>query len=49
MDALVKRGMRVAVLDDLSSGKLENISCHLNGGGVRFVEGDVRNPGAVND
>ncbi|MEM3041650.1 MAG: SDR family NAD(P)-dependent oxidoreductase [Nitrososphaerota archaeon] len=42
VDALVKRGMRVAVLDDLSSGRLENISGHLKGGGVRFVEGDVR-------
>ncbi|HID88246.1 MAG TPA: NAD-dependent epimerase/dehydratase family protein, partial [Anaerolineae bacterium] len=31
-DALVKRGARVRIVDDLSSGKLENIREHLANG-----------------
>ena len=38
-DALVERGDEVTVLDDMSSGKIENIS-HL-GERVRLVKGDV--------
>jgi len=36
--ALLERGMRVAVIDDLSMGRTENLAK-----GVEFVEGDVRN------
>lgn len=42
VDRLVSEGCRVVVLDDLSSGTLENIRGHLNGRNVRFIEGDVR-------
>jgi UDP-glucose 4-epimerase len=43
VDRLVERGYGVRVIDNLSTGKLENIKGHLDGGGVDFVEGDVRN------
>lgn len=42
VDALVPRGARVRVADNLSSGKLSNISHHLEKDRVEFVEGDVR-------
>lgn len=41
-DALLARGDRVRVLDDLSSGKMENLAP-----GVRFVRGSVSDPAAV--
>jgi UDP-glucose 4-epimerase len=43
VDRLVKRGYGVRVIDSLSSGRLENIKGHLDGGRVDFVEGDIRN------
>jgi nucleoside-diphosphate-sugar epimerase len=43
VDRLVERGYSVRVIDNLSTGKLENIKGHLDGGGVDFVEGDIRN------
>jgi UDP-glucose 4-epimerase len=39
VDALLARGDEVVVLDDLSTGRSENV-----GGGVRFVMGDVADP-----
>ena len=42
VDRLVERGYGVRVIDNLSTGKLENLKGHLDGGGVDFVEGDVR-------
>ncbi len=44
-DALVKRGARVRVADNLSSGKLENIQHHLEKNAVEFLPGDLLNPG----
>lgn len=43
-DALVARGARVRVVDDLSSGRLENIAGHVDAGRVEFVQGDLRDP-----
>src|SRR5205085_6197041 len=40
-EALVKRGERVRVLDNLITGKRENIA-HLRGK-LEFIEGDIRN------
>jgi len=40
-DALVERGARVRILDDLSSGNLENIQQHLANGTVEFIHADV--------
>ncbi len=40
-DALVARGVRVRVVDDLSSGNLANIRGHIDSGDVEFLEGDL--------
>ena len=42
VDALVARGARVRVADDLSSGKRANIQAHLGAGRVELLEGDLR-------
>jgi len=47
VDALVKRGATVRIVDDLSSGKLENIQQHLKNGGVEFIHADLREPGVT--
>ena len=44
VDALVARGARVRVADDLSSGVLENIRQHLDGGHLEFLKGDLLDP-----
>jgi UDP-glucose 4-epimerase len=47
VDRLVDGGYCVRVVDDLSTGSLENIRGHLSGGMVEFVEGDVRDASVV--
>jgi UDP-glucose 4-epimerase len=47
VDALLARSYAVTVLDDLSNGKLENLKNHLGGPAFRFIQGDIRNAGAV--
>jgi nucleoside-diphosphate-sugar epimerase len=47
VDALIARGAQVRVVDDLSSGKLDNIRGHLDGGRVTFIEADLREPGVT--
>jgi len=42
VDALVQRGARLRVVDDLSSGKLENIQQHIGTGVVDFQRGDLK-------
>lgn len=49
VDRLVDEGCQVVVLDDLSSGSLENIRSHLTSRRVRFLEGDVRGSEAVEE
>lgn len=44
-DALVERGAKVRIVDDLSSGRLENIQQHLANGAVEFIHADLREPG----
>ena len=41
VDELVRRGYQVTVLDDLSTGKRENIEHLLKNGQVEFVEGSI--------
>jgi len=41
VDALVERGARVRIVDNLSSGKLENIQAHLKDGAVEFIQADL--------
>lgn len=46
-DALVARGARVRVVDNLSSGRLENIWAHVQAGAVEFIEGDLLDQAVV--
>ena len=47
VDALLERGARVRVVDDLSSGRRENLVQHANNGKVEFIEADLREPGVT--
>jgi nucleoside-diphosphate-sugar epimerase len=42
VDALVERGASVRVVDNLSSGRLENIQEHVDAGRIAFHLGDLR-------
>jgi UDP-glucose 4-epimerase len=42
-ERLLKDGNKVAVIDNLSTGSLENIESFKNHAGFEFVEGDIRN------
>jgi UDP-glucose 4-epimerase len=44
VDRLVDGGCSVRIVDNLSSGRLENVRRHLTSGKVEFVEGDIRDP-----
>jgi nucleoside-diphosphate-sugar epimerase len=46
-DQLVARGAQVRIVDDLSSGHLDNIRGHLGGGNVDFLHADLREPGVT--
>jgi UDP-glucose 4-epimerase len=46
VDALVARGDEVLVVDDLSSGRRENLAGGLDAG-VRLIEADVADPAAI--
>lgn len=45
VDALVDRGACVRVVDDLSSGKIENLDHHIRTGRIEFIHADLREPG----
>lgn len=47
--ALVGKGWRVVVLDDFSSGKMENLGNIRSSNGLRLVRGDIRNRKAVDE
>lgn len=47
VDALVQRGAGIRVVDDLSSGKLENIQGHLDSGRLEFLKADLKDPALV--
>lgn len=47
VDALLERGAKVRVVDDLSSGRLENIQGHIDRKTVEFIRADLRDPGAA--
>lgn len=49
VDALVARGARVRVVDNLSSGLLENLEGHLDRGSIEFVEADLLDPRVADD
>lgn len=47
VDAVIERGAWVRVIDDLSSGRRENLASHSSNGGLEFIEGDLRADGAA--
>jgi len=49
VDALMARGNEVVVLDNLSSGALENLAKWLDNSNFRFVRGDLLKPSDVDD
>ena len=44
VDALVARGAVVRVVDDLSSGKADNLRAHLEAKRIGLLDGDLRDP-----
>jgi len=47
VDLLLSSGHEVVVLDDLSSGRRENLLAHLGKPGLTFLRGDILDPEAV--
>jgi len=47
VDRLIKEGFEVSVLDNLSTGRMENLMRHLESGGVRLVNADILDRRAV--
>ncbi len=47
VDALLERGARVRVIDDLSSGRLENIRARIETGQVALMQADLKQPGVA--
>jgi UDP-glucose 4-epimerase len=48
VDRLVREGYPVRVIDNLSSGKIENIQHHIDTNKVEFIKGDIRDATLVN-
>jgi UDP-glucose 4-epimerase len=42
-DRLVADGHQITILDNLATGRKENLSAHLGGGSVNFIEGSILN------
>jgi len=49
VDALMKRGLKVTVIDNLSGGRLSNLSSWLGNPRFRFIRGDMLNPYDLKD
>jgi nucleoside-diphosphate-sugar epimerase len=49
VDALVERGAAVRVVDNLSSGRLDNIRAHVESGRVEFVQADLADPAVAEE
>lgn len=47
VNALIDRGAKIRVVDDLTSGRLENIQKHIDAGRVEFAQADLREPGVA--
>jgi nucleoside-diphosphate-sugar epimerase len=48
-DRLIARGAKVRAVDDLSSGRLDNIRGHIDSGKIEFVQADLREPGVTRE
>lgn len=49
VDALIERGAEVRIVDDLSSGKIENIKEHIDKKRVEFIKADLREPNVTRE
>jgi len=49
VDGLVAKGAQVRVVDNLSSGHLDNIRQHVAGGRVEFVQADLSDPAVAEE
>src|SRR5690349_5914445 len=47
VDRLIEQGARVRVIDNLTSGRQENIQNHIANGGIEFINADLREPGVA--
>ena len=47
VDALIERDADVRVVDDLSSGKIENIQQHIEQGRIEFIHANLLQPGVA--
>jgi nucleoside-diphosphate-sugar epimerase len=47
VDALLERGAKTRVVDDLTSGRLDNIKQHIDTGRVDFLHADLLEPGVA--
>ncbi len=47
VDAMVARGARLRVVDNLSSGRMENIQEHVNSGSIELLNDDLINPAVL--
>lgn len=47
VDNLLAKGASIRIVDDLSSGKLENIANHISKKRVKFIKADLREPGVA--
>jgi len=47
VDRLVRDGCRVRVVDNLSSGRVENIKRHVEANTIEFIVGDLKDPQAA--
>ncbi|MDI9619967.1 MAG: SDR family NAD(P)-dependent oxidoreductase [Candidatus Nezhaarchaeota archaeon] len=47
VDVLVREGFRVRVLDNLSSGRLDNLNCHVGGSSVEVLNVDLKDASVV--
>ena len=49
VELLLKEGVKVKVLDNLSSGHIENISRFVSAGDIEFIKGDVLDKETVDE
>jgi nucleoside-diphosphate-sugar epimerase len=49
VDSLLRREAAVRVVDDLSSGRIENIQDHIDSNRIEFIEADLREPGVTRE
>ncbi len=49
VDALAARGAKIRVVEDLSSGRRENLQRHLEARAIEFIQADLREPGVAQE